>query len=453
MKNLKVRVKMYLILVCVLIETTFCIVFARVNMRQLKDAAESLMIQQQTSEAFELAAATEELEGIFYHSVNEMFLGTLLIVGAIVAVGFMISRSFTTALDKLMAGMEHLAQRDFSQGFHSKLLERNDDFGKLAKIIEKMRVDMQSLIGQVKNESSELDYIVAEVRDNIETLNKDIEEVSATTEELAAGTEETAASLEGISSMSNDMEGVAEGMMDCAKSGEETASVIHDKAMNIKQSTTEKKKYLDCVRIEMEECLTKALKDAEVVSQIDQLAEAIMGITSQTNLLALNASIEAARAGEAGKGFAVVADEIRNLAEQSGTTITHIQEVTKEVSAAVDNLSEDARKLLDFVANDVSKSFEDFEQVADSYKEDADTIENLVSEINTAANSLCDTIKNVKHSVTDVSTASEEGAQGTSHIADKVVHVAVRASNAVNRVTDANKVSNQLEESVAKFKV
>lgn len=39
MKNLKVRVKMYLILVCVLIETTFCIVFTRVNMRQLKDAS------------------------------------------------------------------------------------------------------------------------------------------------------------------------------------------------------------------------------------------------------------------------------------------------------------------------------------------------------------------------------------------------------------------------------
>ncbi len=453
MKNLRVRVKMYLILVCMLIETAFCIVFARVNMRQLTDAAESMMVQQQASEAFDLETANEELEVMFHNSTNKMFRGTLLFFGIVVVIGFMISRSFTTALDNLKAGMDHLAQRDFSQGFHAKLLDRNDDFGKLAKVIEKMRLDMQNLIGQIKSESGELDQIVTEVRGSIETLNEAIEEVSATTEELAAGTEETAASVEGISSMSRDMEDVAEGMIDCARTGEETASVIHDKAMNIKQSTTEKKKNLDCVRREMEEDLTKALKDAEVVSQIDLLAEAIMGITSQTNLLALNASIEAARAGEAGKGFAVVADEIRNLAEQSGTTIAHIQEVTKKVSTAVDNLSEDARKLLDFVANDVSKSFEDFEQIADSYTEDADTIENLVSEINIAANNLCNTIRNVKHSVTDVSTASEESAHGTSHIADKVGHVAANASNAVSRVTDSNKVSNRLEESIAKFKV
>ena len=82
------------------------------------------------------------------------------------------------------------------------------------------------------------------------------------------------------------------------------------------------------------------------MDQINVLAKSIMDITGQTNLLALNASIEAARAGEAGKGFAVVADEIRVLAEQSKAAVAHIQEVTGNVTAAVENLANDAESNL-----------------------------------------------------------------------------------------------------------
>ena len=92
------------------------------------------------------------------------------------------------------------------------------------------------------------------------------------------------------------------------------------------------------------------------MDQINVLAKSIMDITGQTNLLALNASIEAARAGEAGKGFAVVADEIRVLAEQSKAAVAHIQEVTGNVTAAVENLANDAERLLEFVGNDVVES-------------------------------------------------------------------------------------------------
>lgn len=453
MKNLKVRTKMYLILLCVLAETAFCIIFSRVSMNILKNEAQNLIIQQQENESFNVDAAVTQLKVMNQNIANEMLVSVLVFVGLLIVVGFLISRSFTTALDKLNHDMTYLAKQDFSQGLDERLLGRKDDFGKLAQIVERIRIDMQRLVGKIKSESGELDNVVLDVKENIEVLNSDIEEVSATTEELAAGTEETAASLQEITSMSGNMEVIATGMIERAHTGEKAAVAIHDKARRIKQDTVDKKIYLNHVQSDIEEGLTKALKDAEVVSQIEQLAEAIMDITSQTNLLALNASIEAARAGEVGKGFAVVADEIRNLAEQSGTTITHIQEVTKDVSVAVDNLSKDAKKLLIFVTTDISKSFEEFVNIADSYDEDADKVENLVNEFAVAANSLYATISDVKNAVSGVNMATTEGAEGTTHIADKIVNVSAKTNETVTKVTGANRISMQLKDSVATFKI
>ena len=94
----------------------------------------------------------------------------------------------------------------------------------------------------------------------------------------------------------------------------------------------------------------------ESVKRIQAATEFITSIAEETNLLSLNASIEAARAGESGKGFAVVADEIRNLAEQSASTVGNIQEVTERVQTAVARLTTDAKRLLEFVGGDVTES-------------------------------------------------------------------------------------------------
>lgn len=453
MKNLKVRVKMYLILACVLLEIAFCLIISHANMNQLKNEAEVLITQQQTDANSDVDTIISELNKTEQSLVSQMFVITLIFVAVIIVIGFLISRSFTTALDHLHHGMVYLEKRDFTHGFDEKLLDRNDDFGRLAQIIERMRLDMQTLIGQITQESGQLDRVVSDVNDNIKLLNDNLESISATTEELASSTEETSASLHEITSMAGNMEDVSTGIIERAKIGENAAVEIHNKARKIKVDTRDKKTHLDTVRSEIEENLSKALKDAEIVNEIDQLAEAILNITSQTNLLALNASIEAARAGEAGKGFAVVADEIRNLAEQSGTTITHIQEVTKEVSIAVDNLSSDAQKMLDFVATDISASFEDFSKMADSYDEDASYVEDLVNEFAHAANTLSATISNVKNAVSDVNDATAESAEGTTLIANKVVDVASQAHLTVQNVEIANNVTLQLQKSIANFNI
>ena len=134
---------------------------------------------------------------------------------------------------------------------------------------------------------------------------------------------------------------------------------------------------------EIQQDLETALENAKVIDQIYELAGVIMNVVSQTNLLSLNASIEAARAGEAGKGFAVVAGEIGALAEQSRQTVIKIQEVTQEVTEAVQNLSTNARKLLDFVVKDVTADYREFLTIGEQYKKDGASVDELMSEFST----------------------------------------------------------------------
>ena len=68
---------------------------------------------------------------------------------------------------------------------------------------------------------------------------------------------------------------------------------------------------------------------------INNIVEAINGISAQTNLLSLNAAIEAARAGEAGKGFSVVAEEIRKIARNSENETEKIKEIVSHIQKQI----------------------------------------------------------------------------------------------------------------------
>ena len=152
-----------------------------------------------------------------------------------------------------------------------------------------------------------------------------------------------------MNAMSHEIESAAKSIAERSQDGANEADEIRERAVKIKKDTDENDRRTRSIHEEINESLTKALEDIKVVDQINVLAKSIMDITGQTNLLALNASIEAARAGEAGKGFAVVADEIRVLAEQSKAAVAHIQEVTGNVTAAVENLANDAERLLEMM--------------------------------------------------------------------------------------------------------
>lgn len=381
-----------------------------------------------------------------------LFIISTLIEGIIVVLLLiMIIISIVRPLKKCISSIGVMEQGDFSQAMGTALLKRRDDFGKLAASLESMRNEMSGLIGEVKSQATEITRMVQEIDDNIQALDEEIENVSATTEELAAGMEETAASSEEINAMSHEIESAAKSIATRSQDGATEADDIRDRAVGIKKTTTENDERTKAIHAEINEGLTKALEDIKVVDQIGVLAESIMEITGQTNLLALNASIEAARAGEAGKGFAVVADEIRVLAEQSKAAVVHIQDVTKNVVESVTNLADGAKKLLEFVGTDVVDSFAGFSDMADSYSNDAGSIDALVTDFSASSEQLLASINGVMDAIGEVSKAATEGATGTNDIAEKTGVVVEKAAEIKEKAEAAHHAADKLQQNVEHF--
>lgn len=363
----------------------------------------------------------------------------------------LITASIVKPLKKSLTHINEIAQGDFSKEFEQDLLKRKDDFGQLADSLEKMRSEMKELIGEVKSEALEITGMVQEIDTSIRALDDQIENVSATTEELAAGMEETAASSEEINAMSHEIESAAKSIAERSQDGANEADEIRERAVKIKKDTDENDRRTRSIHEEINESLTKALEDIKVVDQINVLAKSIMDITGQTNLLALNASIEAARAGEAGKGFAVVADEIRVLAEQSKAAVAHIQEVTGNVTAAVENLANDAERLLEFVGNDVVESLGGFAEMANSYNSDAANVDSLVTDFSASSEQLLASINGVMDAISDVSKTATEGATGTTDIAEKVGIVVQEAEAIKQKAETTYRSAEKLQKNVERF--
>lgn len=302
----------------------------------------------------------------------------------------LIGMEITKALKVSLSYVGTVAKGDFSVSLPGSFLKRKDDFGILANGLEHMKEQIRGMILEIHREGSSITAAVESVKKNMLSLNEDTRNVSVVTKQLVVSMDKTA----------------------------ETSQNIHSMA-----------------------------------GEIEVLSSAIMSITSQTNLLALNASIEAARAGEAGRGFAVVAGEIGNLAEQSKDTVAKIQEVTKQVTEAVNNLSYDSERLLDFVATDVVKSYDTFGETAEKYNQDASEVELLMTDFSATSQQLLASIDSTTDSLHEVSRITAESAEGTKDIAERISNVLEVSDLIVKSMEECAVYTDKLQTGIAAFTV
>jgi methyl-accepting chemotaxis protein len=129
------------------------------------------------------------------------------------------------------------------------------------------------------------------------------------------------------------------------------------------------------------------------VGEIAEVNALIAQLAAQTNLLALNATIEAARAGESGRGFAVVANEVKELAQQTASSVERVNGVIETIIAQTGEVASTFESTTAAVAGIHAKQID----IATSVEEQAAVLNEVTRQLSTATVSAQGVLAGLEH--------------------------------------------------------
>lgn len=373
----------------------------------------------------------------------------LLVIGMVIS--YILGNTIADGVKRIQSKIQLMEEGKFNFQFEEKLLNRKDEVGIIARSLQNMVEKIAEIIKDIKSEAENVKTIADKSLKSMEEVHVNIEDISATTEELSAGMEETSASTEEMNASTYEIESDVSNMKARTLHGEQLATEIKQRAGKLKYETDISHKNAIDIYDRTNTQLRESIEHTRAIEEIKELSQTILQITSQTNLLALNAAIEAARAGEAGRGFAVVADEIRKLAENSKEAVSRINDITNNVSGAVQNLVKDSEALLEFVDNQVLNDYKMLVDTSMQYDKDSDMVKEVMTEVNTIAEQLYNTIQQMRQAIEGITIAAGEGAAGTTDIAAKVANIETKANDVLDQVTVNQRSAWKLDEIVGFF--
>ncbi len=276
----------------------------------------------------------------------------------------------------------------------------------ISYLISELRESFIGTIRQTKQETDTIQDCLADSSSKFALISSEITNINSVMEQTGTGIASQTASIDRIDKNCAELAEGVEKMFASAKEAADNSSQIIDRVNVLVPEITDSKTRAAEIAAASKRELTDAIKDAEVIHQIEAVSTSIKEISEQTNLLALNASIEAARAGEAGKGFAVVADEIKKLSDTTTQEIEKVDALVERVTKCVDTLSSRSSGILEFVDGRVLKDYDRLAGLAGAYQKDAAYYFDVSSSIRETAEQLNAAIKDIS-SVLDMVSESQ----------------------------------------------
>ena len=99
--------------------------------------------------------------------------------------------------------------------------------------------------------------------------------------------------------------------------------------------------------------------------------------------------------------------------------VVSVMQVIKTVVASVDNLASSSNDLLGFVSNDVDKDYKMMLLATEQYNADAASVNNMIMDFSATSEELLASMQNMIKAISEISSATNEGAEGTANIAEK----------------------------------
>ena len=326
-----------------------------------------------------------------------------------------------------------------------------DEIGQLVGGVNKFIEVLHSIIAEIKADADNVSNSTNVVYQQISTADGNIMDVSATMQQLSAGMEEMAASAEHISNETDSISTSMENIAAQAGEGSNKAKDIKVRAVALRDDGIASKETTSSMADEIRTAVRASLEKSKDVEKINALTDNILNISSQTNLLALNASIEAARAGEAGRGFAVVADEIRTLADSSRATANDIQVISRDVTASVEELVENANKMIDFILNVVMPDYDKLVNMGEQYNRDAGDFDDIMIAFTEDSAQLKKTMEDVAGLIRSMSSTINENSEGVAMVSDSACGLTEGMSQIKDEMSHTEEVAARLGETVSRF--
>ncbi|WP_157490669.1 methyl-accepting chemotaxis protein [Enterovibrio coralii] len=362
-------------------------------------------------------------EGLSQRELSNQITIALLFAALAGAVVFslVLVRSMQAQLQLPLNAAEAIGNQDLSQ---CHIDDGKNEFGELARSLDKMRLNIREVLGQIVESSAQLSSASEEVSAisiqssaNMQSQQEQLDSLSAAMEEMRTTSADIA----------HNAESSANATSNAAKSAHVGGQAIEQTVRAIRSVEQEMNVTTDNIRQLVEES-----------QRIGSIVDVINAIADQTNLLALNAAIEAARAGEQGRGFAVVADEVRSLA-------TRTQSSTEEIGAIIKRLQEQAIAAETTMTESVSK----MSQGVDAVNRSGDVIQ----EMNLSVSNIFDMSSQIASATEQQTAVSEELGGNVLRITQASSEVTEGAQQTTRACEELSSLANQLHGMTSQFKL